>query len=348
MLPRLPRYVLREVLQMYLLGLALFLILQMTDILSSAVGKVMTYHASFGQFLTALASMLPSILNRSLVLAVPFAILLGLSRLQKDSEVKALLAAGVRPLSVVWPLLLPCLLIGAVAFWNAGSVVPAGLANWEKTWYGIYGTGAPIPSQDRYTYAPQGALYYAGRVLPDAAGKTAQLSGVMVQRGDETMTALSGSWDAGTHTWTLQDPWVTRAGQNPVQTAGQVNVPQDDTLQPPPRDPLKVSNRDLRSALAGNALTRDARRDYTYQLAARYADPFTPLSFALAAGALGLLFRSRVAATAAVVVFIAAFYVIWITMPPLARAGAIDPVLAAWLPNLIFLALGAVLAWRLR
>lgn len=348
MLPRLPRYVLREVLQMYLAGLALFLILQMTDIISGTVGKAMTYHASFAETGAAFLSMLPSILNRSLVLAVPFAILLGLSRLQKDSEIKAILASGVQPLSVVWPLLLPCLAIGALVFWNSSRLVPAGLKNWENTWYTIYGSGTPIPSQDKYTYAPQGALYYAGRVTPDPAGQTAQLSGVMVQRGNETLTATSGTWDAPTKTWTLYDPWITRTGQNPTQTSGKVNVPQDDTLQPPPPDPRKVSNAELRSELAGTALSRDARRDYTYQLASRYADPFTPIAFALAAGALGLLFRSRVAATAAVVVFITLFYVLWITMPPLAKSGAVQPVLAAWLPNLVFLALGAVLAWRLR
>ena len=348
MSPRLPRYVLREVLQKYLAGVALFVILQMTDTLSTTVGKAMAYHATFAEAGTAFLSILPNVLNRSLVLAVPFAILLGLSRLQKDSEIKAMLAAGVRPLSVVWPLLLPCLLVGALVFWNAGSIVPAGLARWEQTWLTIYGSGTPLPSQDKYTYAPQGALYYAGRVIPDPSGKTAQLSGVMVQRGNETLTASTGTWDASRKTWTLDNPWTARQGQNPAQTIGQLSVPQDDTLQPPPPNPLKVSNKELRATLSSNTLSRDARREYTYQLAARYADPFTPLAFALAAGALGLLFRSRVAATAAVVVFITLFYVLWITMPPLAKAGALNPVLAAWLPSLSFLLVGAVLAWRLR
>ena len=66
------------------------------------------------------------------------------------------------------------------------------------------------------------------------------------------------------------------------------------------------------------------------------------------AGALGLLIRNRAAAFAAVVVFIVAFYALWITVPNLAKAGAFEPTLAAWLPNLAFLLLAGVLAWRLR
>lgn len=345
---KLPRYVLREVLRMYLAGLALFLILQMTDALSSTVGKALTYKATFAEAGTAFLGILPTFVNRSLVLAVPFGILLGLSRLQRDSEVKALLAAGVRPLSVVWPLLLPFALVGALAFVNAGSVVPAGLDRWDRTWYGIFGMATPIPSQDRYTYAPPGALYYAGRVLNDSGGQSAQLSGVMVQRGDEILTAQTGRWDAAARTWVLDSPWVTRTGKAPAQQTGPVTVPQQDRLEPPPPDPKKISNAQLRAELARGDLGREARRDYSYQLAARYADPFTPVAFALAAGALGLLFRSRAAATAAVIVFIAGFYVLWETMPTLARSGAIGPEVAAWLPSVLFTLIGLGLAWRLR
>ena len=48
------------------------------------------------------------------------------------------------------------------------------------------------------------------------------------------------------------------------------------------------------------------------------------------------------------VVFVGLFYVLWIMAPQFARVGALPPVLAAWLPNLVFLAVAAVLAWRLR
>ena len=330
---------------MYGAGLALLLALQLADTLSSTLGKALAYHATASEGATAFFAILPTIVNRSLVLAVPFAILLGLSRLQRDSELKAAAAAGIRPLSLVWPLLLPFALVGAVAFWNAGTVVPAGLERWDRTWFGIFNMPEKIPTRDNYTYAPAGALYYAGRVT-SGQGQTAQLAGVMVQRGGVVYTANSGVWDAAQRTWTLDSPWVTAPGQRPRQQTGPLTLPQTDALRPPPAEAKKVSNAQLRSALSGPGLSAQERREYTYQLASRYADPFTPIAFALAAAALGLMMRNQAAALAAVIVFIAGFYVLWVTMPQLARAGAIDPTLAAWVPSLVFVLLGLGLAWR--
>ncbi|MEF2279932.1 LptF/LptG family permease [Deinococcus sp. YIM 134068] len=351
-MPRVPalliRSVLREVLRWYAAGLALFLILQLADILSTVAGLLLVHDATLGEVLTAVGAYAPTILNRALVLAVPLAVLLAFGRLQSDSELKAMFAAGVRPLALVWPLALPFVLVGAVAYVNAGYVVPAGLERWDRAWYGIYGTVPPPPTQDNYTYAPPGALFYAGRVRNPEGGTVAQLDGVLVQRGAETVTAQTGTWDTGKGTWTLQNAWITRPGEDPRQAKGPLSFPQGDTLAPPPPPANKVSTPELHKRLASGRLTPEQRRDYTFQLAARLADPVTPVVFALAAGALGLFLRNRAAAFAAVLVFLVAFYVLWTTVPQLARAGAVQPVLAAWLPNLVFLLFAGLLAWRLR
>ena len=47
---------------------------------------------------------MPGLLNICLVLSVPFALLLAFGRLAKDSEFKAAMAGGVRPLSLLLPL----------------------------------------------------------------------------------------------------------------------------------------------------------------------------------------------------------------------------------------------------
>lgn len=350
----LSRSVLKEVLRWYAGGIALFMILQMTDALSSTVSQLITYHPPLGKAAFAFLSILPSFLNKTLVMAVAFAILLTFSRMQQDSELKAIGAGGIQPLKLVWPLTLPFMVVAAVAFFNADRLVPAGLDIWQnKAWYDIYNSPPPAPNQDKYTYAPPGALYYAGRVTPDGPGAGgaatfAQLQGVMVQRGSETITASSGTWDTVKHTWTLQGAWIVRPGQNPTQQIQPLVIPQGDTLDPPIRDSKQLVTSELRRTLATGRLDATQRREYTFQLATRYADPLTAIVFALAAGVLGLLLRNRAAAFASVVVFIALFYVLWSTVPGLARAGAMDPTLAAWLPNIVFVLIGGVLAWRLR
>ena len=231
----LPRYVLREVLKMYGAGLALMFALQMADTLSSTVGKALSYHASAAEAGAAFLAILPSIVNRSLVLAVPFAILLGLSRLQKDSELKASLAAGVRPLSLALPLLLPFALVGLVAFWNAGTVVPAGLDKWDKTWYGIFGMSAPIPSRDNYTYAPPGALYYAGRVTGQSemlTASTKKWSGEVVSFTENRTTRsrrVGSGWDSAMAScpsvfW-ARAPAGSRCGSTPCSVRSRSRAP---------------------------------------------------------------------------------------------------------------------------
>ncbi len=356
--PLLIRYFTREIIGWYIAGIFLFLTLQMVDVLSSTISNLLAYKPPLLKALAAFLAYLPTLVNRTLVLAVPFSILLTFSRMQRDNELKAIMSSGIKPLSLVWPLVLPFSVVGVLAFYNAGTLVPAGLKNWDAAWYSIYNRPASPPEQSKYTYAPAGALYYAGRIIKDKSSQNAQLYGVMVQRGDEIMTASTGLWDTKTQTWQLASPWITKAGQRPYQSLKTVTVPQTDTLRPPPASAQKVSNAELKTALAGNNpdhnnpdhnnLDRNTRREYTFQLATRYADPLTPVVFALAAGMLGLLIRNRAAAFAAVLVFIVCFYVLWTTMPQLGRSGALDPTFAAWVPNLFFLAFAGILAWRLR
>jgi lipopolysaccharide export system permease protein len=351
-MPRVPltltRYVLREVLRWYAAGVALFLILQLTDALSTSVGALLVYGATPLQTLSVFGALAPSVLNQSLVLAVPFAVLLAFGRMQGDSELKAMFAAGVRPLQLVWPLALPFALVGALAFVNAGYLVPGGLARWERAWFAIYDQIPPAPTQDNYTFATPGTLFYAGRVRNDGGGRLATLEGVLVQRGQQTVTATSGIWDTARGTWTLEGAWVTRPGEDPRQVATSLVFRQPDTLRPPQPPAKQASTPELRARLASGQGTPEERRVDQHQLAARLADPLTALVFAFAAGTLGLLLRNRAAAFAAVVVFVGLFYVLWITAPQLARVGAVGPVLAAWLPNLAFVLVAAVLAWRLR
>jgi lipopolysaccharide export system permease protein len=104
----------------------------------------------------------------------------------------------------------------------------------------------------------------------------------------------------------------------------------------------------LRARAADPALDVRERRDARFELARRFADPFTALGFAAAAGAIGLMLRNRAWAFAAVVLLIFGFYVVWSAMPQMVKLGALPELVAAWLPNTLLLLLALGLAWRLR
>lgn len=346
-MPRLTRYILLDVLKWYGAGLALFITLQITDILSQAVGIFMTYQASAGQVAATLAYNMPMLLNRAAVLAVPFAVLLSFGRMQGDSEIKAMYASGVQPLSLVWPLALPFLVVGTLTFWNASTLTPWANARWYDAWYDIYGMTPSPPTQEKYAYSQGDSLFYAGRVSPDGDA-AAGLQGVMVQRGDEVITADAGIWNTQAQTWTLTDAWTAKGDALPRQSVEPLTFAQKDTLAPPPPDADKLSSAQIREQLHRPDLPSSERRTLEHQLAGRTADSFTAVIFALAAGLLGLLLPNRAWAFAAVLMVVVMYYVPWALGPQLAAQGALTPALIAWLPNLIFIVLALILVWRLR
>ena len=350
---KLPLYVLREVVPWYLGGVLLFLTLQMTDVLSSTVGYLLAYRVKPVQALGLFANLLPGLLNKCLVLSVPFAVLLAFGRLAKDSEFKAAMAAGVRPLALLVPLALPALLVGTLAYYNAGWLTPDSQARWWNSYYRVvFNQAAPPPSTRNYAYAQGDSFFSAGRVQNDDGGARAQLTGVLVVQGDRVYSSQYGVWDAPAHTWTLQGGTSVMADGVPRPLVGTLVLSQNDVLKRPDTEPNQTSTPALQAQLAAlnrlTALPDEHKRVVAFELSRRVADPFTPLAFVLAAGALGLLVSNRAWAAASVILFIFGFYVLWSTMPSLAQAGALSPGLAAWLPNLVFLLLGGGLAWRLK
>ena len=350
---KLPLYVLKEVAPWYLGGVLLFLILQMTDVLSSTVGNFLAYRVELGQALGLFANQMPALLNKCLVLSVPFAVLLAFGRLAKDSEFKAAMAAGVRPLSLLLPLVLPALLVGGLAYYNAGWLTPSSQARWLTSYYKVvFNQAAPPPSVNGYAYAQNDTFFSAGRVQNDTGAARAQLTGVLVVQGDAVYSSPYGVWDASAHTWTIRGGTSVMADGVPRPIVGTLVLPQRDVIRRPDTPPNQTATPALRAQLAAlNRLTPlpdENKRVVAFELSRRVADPFTPLAFVLAAGALGLLVSNRAWAAASVILFIFGFYVLWSTMPSLAQAGALSPGLAAWLPNVVFLLLGGGLAWRLR
>ena len=350
---KLPLYVLKEVVPWYLGGVLLFLTLLMTDTLSTTVGYLLAYRVDLGQALGLFANLLPGLLNKCLVLSVPFAVLLAFGRLAKDSEFKAAAAAGVRPLALLLPLALPALLVGTLVYYNAGWLTPGSQARWWNSYYKVvFNQAAPPPSTKSYAYAQGDTFFSAGRVQNNDGGARAQLTGVLVVQGDSVYSSQYGVWDASAHTWTLQGGSSVMADGVPRPLVGTLVLPQNDALKRPDTEPNQTSTPALQAQLAAlnrlTALPDEHKRVVAFELSRRVADPFTPLVFVLAAGALGLLLSNRAWAAASVILFIFGFYVLWSTVPSLAQAGALSPGLAAWLPNLVFLLLGGGLAWRLK
>ena len=346
---RLGLYVLREVLPLYLGGLLLFLTLLTTDLISSVAGVFVRTHAPFDLAVQLYLTRLPGFADKALALAVPFAVLLAFGRLSKDSEVKAALAGGVRPLALVTPLVVGALVVGALLFANTSAFTPAGNAQYQTVLTRIFYNTPPNPPQkDLYTKALGGRLYYAGSVRPrPGQDRVADLLGVMVQDQGGTYTAQSGLWDGRAQTWTLYDAWLVTPEGAPRFLRGPSSFPQQDrfALPEPPAEQLSFAA--LRTRVQDAGVDPAQHRLDVYEFQRRFADALAALGFAFTAGALGLTLRDRAWSFGGLVLLIFAYYVVWSTMPQLVKAAALPSSLAAWLPDLLLVGAGLLFVRRL-
>jgi lipopolysaccharide export system permease protein len=347
---RLARYVLREVLPLYVAGFALFLLLSTTDLLSSIVGVLLRNDIPFAQGVQLYLARLPYMLNLQILpLAVAFAVLVGFGRLAKDSELKAVQAGGVRPVLLLWPVLLLGAVVSAVSFYNASQLLPVANARFDRLWTQAYFSTPPGPPQQfRYTYRDGDTLFYAGSVTPFPQDPSrATLAGVLVQTPEGTFSAPGGTWDSVARTWQVTGAYEVRPQGAPRYVPDVMTFKQDDRLRQPARSVEQLTLSVLRDRATDAGLERRERDEARFTLQRRYAEPMSALALALAAGTLGLLLRNLGWAFASLVLMIFGSYVVYAAMPEMVKAGALSPVVAAWLPNILLVAVALVLIRRL-
>ncbi|GLV49103.1 permease [Thermus sp. LT1-2-5] len=333
------RYVLQEVLLPYLVGVLLFVALLTFDLLSSLSGVLLSRGAGAEEILRLILLRLPWTLSLALPLGLVFALLVGLSRLIRQSELKAAYAGGVPPLALLRPLLLVALLVALVNLANLAEVRPKALEAYDAHLSRLlYGEGSLSGVLRKELYAPPGlGVYYAEEIRPE--GKANHLYGVrVVDEGGRVYSAAEGVWD--------KEGWHLRGyvleGKTPKAFQGTLPFPAQfrpkESLGS--RDPYDTST--LRELWERGKVERSAR----FALHRRLADALGALFLGWVAAALGLTFREAAWAFLAVVLLIFGYYVLWTLSAQLARYD-VSPWLAH-LPNLVYGALALFLTWRLR
>jgi len=347
---RLARYLLRETLGLYLLGVAAFCLLLSIDFLSVLARFLVQQSATLGDVGRLLLYKLPWFFHLSLPIAVVFAVLLATGRLAKDSELKAAYALGASPGSLLAPVVLLGAVVGALTLVNNGFLEARAEAAYQRAIDSFIYVRPPAQVQTNASCRIDGeGVYFAARVRGDLdALQRATLSGVLVLRNDGSVIAApTGAWDSAARTWHLQDAEVTEPGQRP-RAAGDLTLP--FALEATPSETLaRGETLPLDRLVEQIGVLRRAGGDATsllFQLHRRVADAFTALLFATIAGALGLRVRGRGAGFAWTIVLLVGFWALWFFAGNLFESGALGPVSAAWLTPAVAAIAAAALALR--
>ncbi len=356
MISILDRYILKQVLGLFLFGVGLFTVLLAVNDIFGLVRIAVSQHIAPPTVLRLLLLRLPNLAVASLPMALLLAVLMTAGRLSEHNEVVAMRTGGIS----LGRMSLPVLVVAALV-----AVGGAVLAEWtvplaeDRFAQEISRATRQPPSPRGYVLfreveGPSVSVYYARRV---AEGGDV-LEGLVVNQFEaerlvRVIEARRARYSGGR--WEFQEGTVhLLSATPPVELAFHRlearirRTPREILAQH--KDPSQMTIRELRAYIAVLRRTGEAVLEYLVWMHARMALPSSSLPFALLAIPLGLRPHrgGPSIGLGLTVLIILIYYLLTNATLALGQTGRLPPLLAAWTPNLLLAVVGGFLLWRAR
>jgi LPS export ABC transporter permease LptG/LPS export ABC transporter permease LptF len=362
----LDRYVLRELLGPFAMGVGVFTFFLVIDRIYHLTELVITKGVPFYLVLALLGYTLPAFLALTLPMALLVTVLIVGGRLAADMEVTALKASGVSPLRLLRPFLaagiVVTLLSAALTLWLA----PMGNRSFQQQLFKILQSRAATGLKERIFSASFGQFtIYVQDVSPSqvalkgllvADERNPTLSRVVVAREGRLLT----DEEQGRVTLRFLDGQVTetdvadgRRSRFTDFSLYDMNLPLESPLtagfpkEKPERDlPLGAIRSQARVLAAQGQLVAP----YYVEFHKRFALPLAALVFVLVGFPLGISGHhrgggNRGIALAASLAIVVSYYLVFTTLEGMALRDRVPAWLGIWLPNALFLAAGLAFIW---
>ncbi len=345
---RVSLYLLRESVPLYFVGVLTILVLLLLDYFATLIGFFIRNNSPVGLIVQNVADRIPFFLSYMIAPALAFAIPVGLGRLGKDSELKALYALGVRPAWMLWVFVCFGLCVTGFQFYSTNVWQPSAEERFKTSFSKLFNSEPSTTQELKSFKSPDGkTLFHAGTVAPKLEDKkVADLYGVAVITEEGTFTATRGTWDARAKTWQLFTVYHTdKNGKLEGVPEVRKEFAFQAALEPDAKLPEHLSLPDLAKRASSTTQSLQERYTANYLLQRRFADPFAALMMALLGAAVGLGISSRATGFLATIVVLALYWAMWIMGQQLAASQAVPFWFAAWLPTMLF-AVGTLVAFR--
>ena len=358
----LDKYIFREVALTFAFSICAF---SAVFIGSGTLFKIAKYITDYGASLQAVVKIfifgLPGVVIWTFPMSMLLATLLTFGRLSGNSEITAMKSCGISFSRIAMPAIIMGFIVsmGAVAF-NEYVVPWANTAYRNVLYYEIEGNNGMKSQEHIILKEMNGAniqrLAYARRY--DA--EVQQLQGITLQEfgtdGKVTHVENADYADWNGNSWTMHNGMIydiaseEGKSEHTVRFKNQVlpisaNPHQIVREQ---KEPEELTMKELREQIDIMKTQYVDTKKLEAELYQRVTVPMASLIFALVGVPLGLQpnRNSSSAGFAISVIIIFVYYALMTMGNALARSGALPPLLAVWLPNLIGLAVGAVLIRR--
>ncbi len=361
-IPILDGYMLREMFGPFMFAFGAFLLFWALNIFFLAADYIINQHAPFFLVLRFVIFRVPQAIPMAFPFACLFAALLAMGRVMGDNEVTALRTAGISVMRIAVAPLAFGFVMFLIAYAMNEWVAPASVELSTRTFYQIiYHTDAlPVEPQFFRKDPDTGNTFYVTEVAPD--NKT--MMDVQIFKPakygpwNETLQAKTASVSGSS--LVLHDVIDTRynndgflTNQQHVETVT-IGLPLGETasqfVSQVNNDPWTMSSKSLRtqvSALQAQGIGGTAMGNLQINLANKLAWPFACFIGVVVALPLAMRFgkRGRTLGIALAIIAFFVYYLMTSAASAFGRNGAINPFLAAWLPNIVMGSAGSLLLW---
>lgn len=353
------RYLIREISTIFLLGLAIFTMVLLMGRMVKLLEMVVSNGVPLWDVARLIMYLLPSFLVLTIPMALLLAVLLAFGRLSGDNEITVLKACGVSLADLLPPVLIFAAMATAGALYISVVAVPWGNVRFKEFSLQVARKTSESLMQERiFRDDIPGIVMYV-----DTIDRTrGALKGVMIHDARDpqrpiTIFAHEGVVDSGNSETVL----TMLLYNGTIHTTGNKleyrHVQFDQYLLTAKLNTgnvaLNRAERDMTASqlFAGSSdmtLPPVRRLKMASELHVRFAFPFATLVFAVIAIPLGVQNRrsGKGGGFTMSIIVLLVYYVIMSFLRTLAEKGSLPPLIALWLPNLLFLGVGLLLLYR--
>jgi LPS export ABC transporter permease LptG/LPS export ABC transporter permease LptF len=358
----LTRYILREVTSHALIGAGVFTFVLFTRDLGRILELVVRASAPLPGVAEIFFFTVPVALTYTIPMGVLIGILIGLSRLAADSEITAMRATGIGIWNFLRILSIFVVIGFTLALVNSVYIAPRSQAALGRLQDRLKTSQASYEVQPRVFYegfpkavlyvedvkSAKGAAIWKGVFLADLTNPaspriTLAEQGILVSQGP-TLLHLHLT-NGSTHE---TDPASPEHYQ--ISTFDETDIPIEvPSAEKGEQEPAPLGELSMRELVAQARKTNKvAARWYYIEYYRRVALPFACVVLGLVGIPLGLSAKKGGKSTGFVltILLVFAYYSASLVGVSLARQGKVSPALGAWMANLAFFLLGALLLWR--
>ncbi len=346
------RYVTRELIPPFILGVGGFLVILIGDILYTLAEYIALGRVTIDTVLRLLAYKMPAIMVVTFPVSTLFGTLIGMGRLARDREIQAMRLAGTAVSRVFLPVVVFGLVVTAGTFTTNEVVAPWANHNANLVIRrALFGEAFPEVREQVFLRGPGNRFLYIHTVDDRAR----VLRNVMIYEANRTLprliTAREATWSD--KTWILRHGVAREVDADGFTTleagfeAMELNVGLTETaFFDGQKTPEEMTARELRNQTEMFRGGLSPRIPLEYHR--KFSIPVASVIFAFIAAPLSLIGArgGQALGVGLTIVLLFVYYAVMSTARALGSTGVLSPALAAWAPNLLFVAAGVLLVIR--